>query len=500
MAGYISAASTSKISEGDAFVFDNSGANRNIGILARQKAQQDENAAQAAAAKKKQDYDTQKGFYDNLSTVNTLGMRTIDLPEVTNGIDDILKYTNDLKMQGKNPLDINNVQEYMQLQGKLAKIQATADISKTLQKQLVAGEKTLAADKDGLFDTVKGYQLLHAGYTAPLSEMQGASFELPKSEYNLIPQIKKSGLDSTLKLLTKNARVLNDQGTVDLANDAIAAGKKPFMDAALSLAKNYIANGNTTQEQVLQTASDYFDASVADALLDPTKNKQLQLSTDKLKEQQRHNKVIEDLGYGRLKVAQRNASSTEKKVAQSETVPLNIRSVVDDVVAGSTNAIKLFNAANEYNDGEDAEEIVEIVQGDGRTLKNPATGNSFIASPNQKFIVIKNSDGSIKWQPTDEKALQSFVDSKTGTNLNKYVQVDAAGNNKSVKPVALGTKEQPTVGSKNSTSSSTKSKTSSSSSSSTSGNSIPTITTKAQFDALPKGSSFIRNGQKYKKD
>jgi len=499
MAGYISAASTSKIGEGDAFVYDNSGANRNIGILARQKAQQDENAAQAAAAKKKQDYDTQKGFYDNLSTVNTLGMRTIDLPEVTNGIDDILKYTNDLKMQGKNPLDINNVQEYMQLQGKLAKIQATADISKTLQKQLVGLEKTLASDKLGMYDQAKGYQLAHAGYTAPLSEMQGASFELPLAEYSLIPQLDKVTGDN-LKTLFSSAKVLNDKGAVEDVNKMLGAGKQSYIQSAISLAGPAIAQGRISQEKVIKDAADYFDYNAKSAVYNANKDEDQILAQTKADRQEKHNKVMEELGYGRLKVAQRNASSTEKKVAQSETVPLNIRSVVDDVVAGSTNAIKLLNAANIYNDGEEAEEIVEIVQGDGRTLKNPATGNSFIASPNQKFIVIKNSDGSIKWQPTDEKALQSFVDSKTGTNLNKYVQVDAVGNNKSVKPVALGTKEQPTVGSKNSTSSSTKSKTSSGSSSSSSGNSIPTITTKAQFDALPKGSSFIRNGQKYKKD
>ena len=164
MAGNISLGSTQKAGEGDAFIYDNSGANRNIGILAQQNAQEKQQKAAAETQKKKQDYDTQKAFYDNLSAVNTLGMRTIDLPVVTDGIDDILKYTNDLKMQGKNPLDINNVQEYMQLQGKLSKMQATVDASKTLQKQLTALDKTLATDKTGMFDQIKGYKLVQAGY------------------------------------------------------------------------------------------------------------------------------------------------------------------------------------------------------------------------------------------------------------------------------------------------------------------------------------------------
>ena len=41
MAGTLGIASTQKIGEGDAFLFDNSGATRNIGILAKQKAQEE---------------------------------------------------------------------------------------------------------------------------------------------------------------------------------------------------------------------------------------------------------------------------------------------------------------------------------------------------------------------------------------------------------------------------------------------------------------------------
>ena len=57
-------ASTQKIGEGDAFLFDNSGATRNIGILAKQKAQEAAREQQAKQQKDKQDYDTEKQFYD----------------------------------------------------------------------------------------------------------------------------------------------------------------------------------------------------------------------------------------------------------------------------------------------------------------------------------------------------------------------------------------------------------------------------------------------------
>ena len=50
-------ASTQKIREGDAFLFDNSGATRNIEILAKQKAQEAAREQQAKQQKDKQDYD-----------------------------------------------------------------------------------------------------------------------------------------------------------------------------------------------------------------------------------------------------------------------------------------------------------------------------------------------------------------------------------------------------------------------------------------------------------
>ena len=48
------------MTEGDAFLFDNSGATRNIEILAKQKAQEAAREQQAEQQKDKQDYDTEK--------------------------------------------------------------------------------------------------------------------------------------------------------------------------------------------------------------------------------------------------------------------------------------------------------------------------------------------------------------------------------------------------------------------------------------------------------
>ena len=126
MAGNISLGSTQKAGEGDAFIYDNSGANRNIGILAQQNAQEKQQKAAAETQKKKQDYDTQKAFYDNLSSINTIGIRPQDVGFINERIAKILEATNDAKMQGKNPLDMSNSAEYMKLMTDLNSLSAYA--------------------------------------------------------------------------------------------------------------------------------------------------------------------------------------------------------------------------------------------------------------------------------------------------------------------------------------------------------------------------------------
>lgn len=497
MAGNISLGSTQKAGEGDAFIYDNSGANRNIGILAQQNAQEQQQKAQAQAQKKKQDYDTQKAFYDNLSAVNTLGMRTIDLPVVTEGIDDILKYINDLKMQGKNPLDINNVQEYMQLQGKLSKMQATVDASKTLQKQLIALDKTLATDKTGMFDQIKGYKLVQAGYSNPLTDMQGASFELPLAEYNLIPQLDKVTGDN-LKTLFSSAKVLYDKGAVEDVNKMLAAGKQPYIQTALSLALPAINQGRTTQEKVIEDASNNWDYQAKIAVYDANKDEDQAFSKEKEANTVAYRNAMIALKRDMVKVAQRNASSTEKKVSQSETIPINIASIYDRVIAGDGNAVAAFNSAMKLIDGEEAGQIVAVKKGDGTKKLNKTTGQYVYMDPDKTYV-ITNIDGVNHWNLTDDASKQSFIDGVFGTNLNKASQLEM-NSGKTVKPFAYDTDEQNTAGSKKSSSSSSKDKTSSSSSSTTPAKIIPTISTKAEFDALPKGSSFIRNGKQYKKE
>jgi hypothetical protein len=195
---------------------------------------------------------------------------------------------------------------------------------------------------------------------------------------------------------------------------------------------------------------------------------------------------MEQLGWGRLGVSQRNATVNEKKLANSTTQPADIRALVDAAAKGDQNAIELLNISNKY--AGDNEKIIKVVNGDGRKLINPATGIEYTADPKQKFIVLEDEKSKeIRWQPTHDEALQQFTDGKFGQAVNKYIQVDETSV-KSVKPVAFGTKDQPTVGSKNSSSSSTKNNTT---------NTKTTTTT--QKGTAPEEERYILNGKAYKK-
>ena len=79
-------ASTQKIGEGDAFLFDNSGTTRNIEILAKQKAQEaTRDIVTGKQQKDKQDYDTEKQFYDGLSDIK-LDLYEKDVPFINGKI------------------------------------------------------------------------------------------------------------------------------------------------------------------------------------------------------------------------------------------------------------------------------------------------------------------------------------------------------------------------------------------------------------------------------
>lgn len=468
MSNSIAIASTQKAGEGDAFLLD--GLSNPLSVLQGINKQNQQAKQQEKILKSKQDYDTQKAFYDNLSSVNTLGMRTVDLPIVTNGIDDIIKYTNDLKMQGKNPLDINNVQEYMQLQGKLGKMQATVDASKTLQKQLTALERTLASDKTGMFDPIKGYKLVQTGYSEPLERMAGASFELPLAEYNLIPQLDKVTGDN-LKTLFNSAKILQNKGAVEDVNKMLGAGKQAYIQSAISLATPAINQGRITTDKVIQDATDYFDYNAKTAVYDDNKDQDQKLQEDKFDWQKTYQRQVLSQNDKKIAIAQQKAN-------QSSTVPMNLDALFEAAANGNQNAVDIINDAQ----GEDGLKILKVVKGDGVAHPNPLTGQNVVLDPNKTYFKVKKGDKEI-WQPADEVGRKDMVNSNWGVNVNQKVRVTGEG--KVITPFALYTDDNPNVGSKKSTSTSSKTVNATS------------TTTKVPAPPAKKTIVFVDNGTEY---
>ena len=96
-----------------------------------------------------------------------------------------------------------------------------------------------------------------------------------------------------MKLITANAKVLNDKGLVTEANDAVLKNKPAFIQSALGLHTAAIQQGRITPEKVMQDASDYFDANIRTALYNPKKmrTKSCKVKTARTK---RHNRAKKD--------------------------------------------------------------------------------------------------------------------------------------------------------------------------------------------------------------
>ena len=493
MAGNISLGSTQKAGEGDAFIYDNSGANRNIGILAQQNAQEQQQKAAAETQKKKQDYDTQKAFYDNLSSINTLGIRPQDVDFVNQRIAKILEYTNDAKMQGKNPLDMSNSTEYMKLMTDLNSLAAYASGSKSLFKEDNAYINDINTNKNEMFDFGKSMEAYDERSKMPLDQAINFVLKPVLSEYNLIPQLDKVTGDN-LKTLFASAKVLNDKGAVDDVNKMLGAGKQSYIQTALSLALPAINQGRITQEKVIDDASNNWDYQAKTAVYNSNKDEDQVLAKVKEDNLVAYRNSMIALKKDMVKVAQRNASSTEKKTAQSETVPIDIASIYDRVIAGDGNAVAAFNSAMNLVDGDGAGQIVAVKKGDGTKKFNKTTGQYIVSDPNKTYVITK-INGENVWNATDDASKQSFVDGVFGTNLNKASQLEM-NSGKTVKPFAYDTDKQNTVNSKNSSSSSSKDKTSSSSSSTTPANNNIPIGTRAEWKASGWSDAQIDQGVK----
>lgn len=381
-----------------------------------------------------------------------------------------------------NPLD------YARFQQSISKLQA--DAAQSLKDRDVY-TKSIEAFRNpkSNYDVDKSLEMANGFAGAPLGQRDVNNLAGAAKQIDPIQHLNKNFGPAILKNIAPYVKVFDDKDQQAKAQEQIDgtyAAWKPGMISSL------VAQGMEPDE-ALKAVEDYGATIRGNAGYTPktANQKAYQDATTKLKgdalaEQKRHHKVLESLGWGRLGVSQRNATVNEKKLANSTTQPADIRALVDAAAKGDQNAIELLNISNKY--AGDSEKIIKVVNGDGRKLINPATGIEYTADPKQKFIVLEDEKSKeIRWQPTHDEALQQFTDGKFGQAVNKYIQVDETSV-KSVKPVAFGTKDQPTVGSKNSSSSSTKNNTT---------NTKTTTTT--QKGTAPEEERYILNGKAYKK-
>lgn len=268
-------ASTQQAGEGDAVILGNNSqpvANTLLQIGAR-KQQQD---AQSKLLNQKQKQENATKFYSNLSGLKEK-IWDADLSRASEQVNALVSKAIDYQKKGINPFEPQNMGAYMDLYGDVEKLQLFQEASKSAEQQYLKGFQSLNNDKTELYDKDKSITALQTYRNMDPLERAKITIDLPKAPYNSIALTDKT-LGGTMKLITSNAKVLNDIGLVTEANEAVLKNKPAFIQSALGLHTAAIQQGRITPEKVMQDASDYFDANIRTALYNPNKDEDQQLA------------------------------------------------------------------------------------------------------------------------------------------------------------------------------------------------------------------------------
>lgn len=303
-------ASTQRAGEGDAVILGNNSQpviNTILQIGERNK----QGAAQSKLLNDKQKQENATKFYQNLAGLKSK-IWDADLPRATEKIDNLITKAIDFQKKGINPFDPQNMGAYIDLYGDIEKLQLFQEASKSSEQQYLKAFQSLNSDKTELYDKGKGITALQEYRNLDPLERLKLTIDLPKAAYNSIVGTDKA-LGDTMKLITANAKVLNDKGLVTEANDAVLKNKPAFIQSALGLHTAAIQQGRITPEKVMQDASDYFDANIRTALYNPNKDEDQKLQEEKLQEQKRHNRATEGLDWQKFQYtkAMNEVKSTE---------------------------------------------------------------------------------------------------------------------------------------------------------------------------------------------
>ena len=352
-------ASTQKTGEGDAFLFDNSGATRNIVILAKQKAQEAAGEQQAKQQKDKQDYDTQKQFYDGLSDIK-LDLYEKDVPFINGKIDDIIKKVADEKMAGRNPFDISNSDAYVGIRGELGKLQAWAAGSKATKAKVRDLQTALYQDKSGVFDKDKTQAALDAYTAYELPERISLDIQPVQAPFNgqafltknLTPTILKSSLPLQKVYTDKTA-----QSEAQAQLDNLKVQYTPVVDQFL------LSTGRYKPEEIPEQRDKYLESLQFKALYDDKQDVKEKLDERKQDE-------LGDYRKQALAIQQQRANAYTKSVDFATTVQdYGTNEFVSYLEAGTPESDQKFiNAFLSSANGIGAGDITKVEKGKGKEL------------------------------------------------------------------------------------------------------------------------------------
>ena len=488
MAANNAIASTQKTGEGDAFLFDNSGATRNIGILAKQKAQEAAGEQQAKQQKDKQDYDTQKQFYDGLSDIK-LDLYEKDVPFINGKIDEIIKKVADEKMAGRNPFDISNSDAYVGIRGELGKLQAWAAGSKATKAKVRDLQTALYQDKSGVFDKDKTQAALDAYTAYELPERISLDIQPVQAPFNgqafltknLTPTILKSSLPLQKVYTDKTA-----QAEAQAQLDNLKVQYTPVVDQFL------LSTGRYKPEEIPEQRDKYLESLQFKALYDDKQD---------VSEAFKAQKQAEDLAIKKARLAlDRDKFDFSKKV--KETTPTYAFEELGRTILGD-GSNTVFNGQPYYDTNlgttnSKGEIIYPTINKIEKRFYNPDGSIDALVSLNKPEI---DDAGNISYKRFDKKVNAFDAEGNPvyqNSQLYNSIQEQAARSGKSYsnisgqevgsgKPNVTPTTAKNNPGFKGNNNNQNPTN-------------IPLIKTKAEFDALPKGTIYTKvDGKKYKK-
>lgn len=482
-------ASTQKTGEGDAFLFDNSGATRNIGILAKQKAQEAAREQQAKQQKDKQDYDTEKQFYDGLSDIK-LDLYEKDVPFINGKIDDIIKKVADEKMAGRNPFDISNSDAYVEIRGELGKLQAWAAGSKATKAKVRDLQTALYQDKSGVFDKDKTQAALDAYTAYELPERISLDIQPVQAPFNgqafltknLTPTILKSSLPLQKVYTDKTA-----QAEAQAQLDNLKVQYTPVVDQFL------LSTGRYKPEEIPEQRDIYLESLHLKALYDDKQD---------VSEAFKAQKQAEDLAIKKARLALARDKFDFSKTVK-ETTPTYAFEELGRTITGGGSSAVFENTPYEDTDlgipDGAGGYIYPIISKIEKSEVNPDKSITAVVTLKKPQLSkdgksVEFVDHILKVPAFDKIGNPVYQNSKLYADIQKNaVKNNISYANISGQEVGSGkpnvtpttAKNNPGFKGNNNNQNPTN---------------IPLIKTKAEFDALPKGAIYTKvDGKKYKK-